>query len=333
MADLDDDVFDPFLDDEPILRPRRTGTRVVAAVLVIGLVILLILQPSGWLRHSPPTGPDQEEIAEDTTPSTVAALADHAGAALTDADWRLQEGSAVLVGVGGPRCSGAVTEIDGSRFVTSARHCLEDLLRDGVVSPEPGQAQEVTGLLSGTLHVFDPISHRRIASLDRIAVGTGDTDLLVATTRDETSTFRDKVARPITHLPAVGDEVATYASSGASGFRPQRLNGVYLGRHSFQDSDGHHYDVDLVGYRQASSSTLVSQGHSGHSPTGAGGTGFGPLMFSINGHTGADERAAELQQMSASTGLDLAQEGFVSVDESLHLDPGDYAAFAAALHI
>lgn len=332
MSDLDDELpYDPFLDDEPIVRPRRTGTRILAAVLLIALVLLLVLQPGGWLRRSSSHGPT-EEVAEDTTPSTVATATGHPGAALTAADWDLQVGSAVLLGVGGPRCSGAVTEIDGSRFVTSARHCLEDLLRDGVLSPEAGQAQEVTGLLSGTLHVFDPGSHDRIASLDRIAVGTGDTDLLVATTRDETSTFRRKVARPVDRLPAVGDEVATYASSGASGFEPRRLNGVYLGTWSFTD-EGHRYSVDLVGYRQESSSTLVSQGHSGHSPTGAGGTGFGPLMFSVNGHTGAAERAATIAQMSAATGIDLASEGFVSIDESLHLDPSAYAAFAAVLHI
>ena len=338
MADLDepldDEEFAALFGDEPIARPRRTGLRVAAAVLLVGLVLLLVLRPGGWIvrRSSSARAPSGiEAVVEDASPSTVATVPGAPGRALSETDWEIQEGATVLVGTTAPRCSGAITEIDGVRFVTSARHCLGGVLPDDVVSAESGQVQEVTGSLTGPLDVFDPTSHLRIATLDRIAVGTGETDYLVATTKDETSTFRGKPARFVDRLPAVGDEVATYASSGASGFRPQRLNGVYLGTHSFRDDDGHVLTVDLVGYRQPSSSTLVSEGHSGHSPTGAGGTAFGPLLFSVNGHTPADERAEDLRSMSGSTGIDLAAEGFVSIDEALRLEPADHLRFAEVL--
>jgi hypothetical protein len=162
-------------------------------------------------------------------------------------------------------------------------------------------------------------------------VGTGDTDLLVATTRDETGGYRAKRPRRVDGIPAVGDEVATYASSGAVDFEPGRLNGVYLGVRTIHDEAGHEYTVDLVGYRQPSSSVRVGRGHSGHSPTGAGGTAFGPLLFSINGETQSSERVRELRAMSDATGLDLAAEELVSIDESLHLAPADYLRFAEVL--
>jgi hypothetical protein len=201
-----------------------------------------------------------------------------------------------------------------------------------VVSPEPGLAQEVTGRLGHGIAVYDPVSHHQIAALDRIAVGTGDDDVLVATTRSETAAFQDKPARSLDGTPQVGDEVASFASAGADGFRPHRLTGVYLGRYSFEATGGHHYTVDLVGYRQAASTVLVGRGHSGSSPTGAGGTAFGPLVFSLNQGTTPADRASSLRDMSRATGLDLASEGLVGVDEVLHLTAADYLRFDALLH-
>jgi hypothetical protein len=303
--------------------------RLIAVALLVALVALLVFQPGGLIFRS---SKDDDHVtpAKDGA-STVATLLERDGRALDDGDWQIQVGAAVLIGVSGPRCSGAVTEIEGQRYVTSARHCLEDLIDTGVISPEPGQAQEVTGRLHATLRVFDPESQKRIATLDRIAVGTGDTDLLVATTRSETKGFRAKSARSVERLPAVGDEVATYASSGAVGFEPGRLNGIYLGVLGITGERGGSFQVDLVGYRQPSSSVRVGKGHSGHSPTGAGGTAFGPLLFSINGETPREARVEELRDMSAATGLDLAADGFVSIDEALHLQPGEYRAFADLL--
>lgn len=344
MSDLGDDereifdddlyraLFDEVDDPEEIVRPRRIGVRLVAVAVLVALVALLVFQPGGLIFRSSSNG-DRVTPAKDGA-STVATLLEHDGRALDDGDWQVQVGATVLIGVGAPRCSGAVTDIDGARYVTSARHCLEDLLDTGVLSPEAGQAQEVTGRLHATLRVFDPKSHRAIATLDRIAVGTGDTDLLVATTRNETKEFRTKPARSIERAPAVGDEVATYASSGAVGFDPGRLNGIYLGQltiNANEDDGAHTYSVDLIGYRQPSSSARVGKGHSGHSPTGAGGTAFGPLLFSLNGETTRAERVDELRSMSAATGLDLAADGFVSIDESLHLEPGEYRTFAEVL--
>src|SRR5688572_29899454 len=149
LDELDDDALAALFGDEPIVRPRRTGIRVVAALLLIGLVGLFVLRPGGWIVSESSPSADLEEVAEDPTPSPVATLPGRAGAALSERDWAFQVGATALVGTTPPRCSGAITEIDGTRFVTSARHCLEDLLRDDVVSSEPGQAQEVTGLLAG----------------------------------------------------------------------------------------------------------------------------------------------------------------------------------------
>jgi hypothetical protein len=331
MDELDalDEEYFALLDAEepPIARRRRLGTRLVAVALLVGLVVVFVLQPGGiGFGHRSPG-----RSAAAPTDTTVAQL--HAGPGgryLTDADWDVQIGSAVLLGVRQPQCGGAVTELDGDRYVTSARHCLREVLADGVVSPEPGQAQEVTGRLSATVRVFDPQTHRVIASLDRIAVGTGAQDLLVATTRAETDAFRRKPARTVGGSPAKGDEVATYASSGAVDFVPRRLVGVYLGTRTVAD-DGRSYAVDLVGYRQRSALDAVGPGHSGHSPTGAGGTALGPLLFSINAGTPADERAAALAAMAASTGVDLASEGFVAVDEALHVTEADYARFVPIL--
>jgi hypothetical protein len=328
LDELDEEYF-ALLDDEgePLSHRRRLGTRLVALALLVGLTAVFVLQPGGigFLHRSP------SRSAPEPTDTTVAQL--HAGPGgryLDDTDWRLQVGSAVLLGIREPRCGGAVTELDGERYVTSARHCLEGVLPDGVVSPEPGQAQEVTGLLSGTVRVFDPETHQVIASLDRVAVGTGDQDLLVATTRAETGTFRDKPARTVTAAPAQGDEVATYASSGAVGFVPRRLVGVYLGTYTFTD-DGRTYTVDLVGYRQREAGAAIGPGHSGHSPTGAGGSALGPLLFSVNQSATGQERADQLAAMEASTGIHLAVEGFTSVDESLHLTAADYARFVPIL--
>jgi hypothetical protein len=327
----DDELFGALFDeDEEIPRPRRTGMRIIAAALLIGLVGLLVLQPGGLIFRSSGDHDDGVTPAKDSA-STVATLLERTGASLTAADWRIQLGASVLIGVGSPRCAGAVTDIGGRRFVTSARHCLEDLLDDGVVSPEAGQAQEVTGRLHATLRVFDPDTHRPIATLERIVVGTGDTDLLVATTRSEAKGYRSKRARSVDRLPAVGDEVATYASAGAVGFDPGRLNGIYLGSRVIDGGQGHEYAVDLIGYRQPSSSVRVGRGHSGHSPTGAGGTAFGPLLFSVNAETPQSDRVDELRAMSDATGLDLAAEELVSIDESLHLQPSDYARFADLL--
>jgi hypothetical protein len=332
MDELDevDEEYFALLDAEaPIERRRRLGTRLVALALLVGLVVVFVLQPGGigfWHR-----APERSGTSERESDTTVAQL--HGGPGgryLDDADWEEQVGSAVLLGVGQPRCGGAITELDGERYVTSARHCLQDVLADDVVSPEPGQAQEVTGRLSGTVRVFDPDSHRVIASLDRIAVGTGDHDLLVATTRAETGAFRRKPARTVASAPAKGDEIATYASSGAVGFVPRRLSGVYLGTHTFTN-EGHTVTVDLVGYRQPSARAAIGPGHSGHSPTGAGGSALGPLLFSVNSSTSPAERDRELAAMGASTGIDLAAEGFVAVDESLHLTAADYARFVPIL--
>ena len=265
---------------------------------------------------------------EETIPEpTIAALAEHGllgltipteygGAGLSPAGYarvfgavsKLDASLAVLIGVQQPSCSGAVTLIAGRRYVTSARHCLEDVLAPGVVSPEAGAAQEVTGRLSGTVRVFDPEGHRVIASLDRIAVGTGEADLLVATTRDATEGFRSKPARTVDRGPAVGDEVATWAASGANGFVPHRLVGIYLGTRSLQQDDGQALTVDLVGYRQTAAMAAIGPGHSGHSPTGAGGTAFGPLLFSLNRDVRGDERTAELAAMADATGIDLQWE-------------------------
>jgi hypothetical protein len=324
-----DEEWSALLEDEaePIPRRRRLGARLVAIALLVGLVVVFVLQPGGmgfWHRSS-------SRAAPEATDTTVAQL--HGGPGgryLDDADWELQVGSAVLLGIGAPRCGGAITEIEGERYITSARHCLEDVLPAGAVSPEPGQAQEVTGRLSGTVRVFDPESHEVLASLDRVAVGTGDQDLMIATARAETRAFRAKPARSITGAPARGDEVATYASAGAVDFVPRRLSGVYLGTRTFADG-GRTYTVDLVGYRQREAAAAIGPGHSGHSPTGAGGTAFGPLLFSVHhGVRGAD-RASELAAMQASTGIDLAAEGFLAVDESLHLVPADYARFVPIL--
>ncbi|MCU1498225.1 MAG: hypothetical protein JWM47_2178 [Acidimicrobiales bacterium] len=328
----DEDLLAALLDDEEIVRPRRTALRVTGAIVLIGLVALLVLVPGGWLvrRVSSSDGTSPAPTIE--TPTTQATLREGpSGRHLTAADWRLQVGASVLIGTTGPNCAGAVTSIGGHRYVTSARHCLTDVLEGGVVSPEPGLAQEVTGRIFDTIHVFDPGTHGRIATLDRIVVGTGDTDLLVATTRDETSTFRSKPARPVDAAPAVGDEVATFASSGAEGFRPQRLAGIYLGPYPFHDDSGHAYTVDLIGYRDPASRILVSKGHSGHSPTGAGGTAFGPLLFSVNRDTSASLRAEYLRDMGQATGLDLVAEGVISIDETLHLAPSDYARFTQVI--
>ncbi len=342
MADLEDEeiwawlergpvpppVVDPYDEDAPIVR-RRTGIRVVAAVLVVALLGLLVLQPSGIIFGG--SGSSREEVDDDLSSTDAMLEAGPVGIRLTDADWALQIGSAVQLGVGVPRCGGAITEIAGHRYVTSARHCLEDLLADDVVSPEPGLAQEVTGRLSGTLRVFHPDTGRVIASLDRVAVGTGDQDLLVATTRDETAAFRRKPARPVDGIPLVGDEVATYASSGDSDFAPGRLRGVYLGQRSIGTGGGHPITVDLIGYRQASSRRQLGPGHSGHSATGAGGTGFGPLISSIDRDLEQDERLQDLTAISRTTGIDLVGEGIVSVDEALHVDPAQYEPFDAVL--
>lgn len=331
MEDPDDDVLAALLDDEEIIRPRRTVLRVVGAVVLIGLIGLLILVPGGWLVGHTTTSPPRPVPA--ATSTTTATLREGPGGrTLTASDWRLQIGAAVLIGTaGGPNCAGTITTIDRRRYVTSARHCLQDVLAHGVISPEPGLAQEVTGRLAQTVQVLDPDTHRRLATLDRVAVGTGDLDLLVATTRDETGTFRGKPARNIDSAPTIGDEVATYASSGAGGFSPQRLTGAYLGPYSFHDDGGHAYTVDLIGYRDPASGTLVGKGHSGHSPTGAGGGAFGPLLFSVNRDTSPGLRQEYFRAMGEATGFDLASEGFVSIDEALHLSPGDYARFDAVL--
>jgi hypothetical protein len=328
LDEVDEEYF-ALLDDEgePIPRRRRLATRLIALALLVGLVAVLVLQPGGiGLFHR-----SSSRSAPESTDTTVAQL--HAGPGgryLEDRDWRVQVGSAVLLGIGAPRCGGAITEIEDERYVTSARHCLEDVLADDVVSPEPGQAQEVTGRLSGTVRVFDPDTHRVIASLDRVAVGTGDQDLLVATTRAETRSYRDKPARTVTSAPAQGDEVATYASSGAVDFVPRRLVGVYLGVRTFTD-DHRSYTVDLVGYRQREAASAIGPGHSGHSPTGAGGSALGPLLFSVNRDVTGAERDRELAAMQASTGIDLVAEGFTSVDQSLHLTAADYARFVPIL--
>jgi hypothetical protein len=321
-------AVDPYDEDAPIVR-RRTGIRVVAAVLVVALIGLLVLQPSGIIFGG--SGSSRDEADDDLSSTGPMLEAGPVGARLTDADWALQVGSAVQLGVGAPRCGGAVTEIAGRRYVTSARHCLEDLLGDDVLSPEPGLAQEVTGRLSGTLRVFHPDTGRVIASLDRIAVGTGDQDLLVATTRDETAAFREKPARPVDGTPLVGDEVATYASSGDSDFVPGRLRGVYLGQRTIGTGGGHPITVDLIGYRQASSQRQLGPGHSGHSATGAGGTGFGPLVTSIDRDLEQGARLRDLAAISRTTGIDLVGEGIVSVDEALHVDPARYEGFDAVL--
>jgi hypothetical protein len=331
MSDPDDDFFAALLDDEEIIRPRRTALRAIGAIVLVGLIALLVLVPGGWLVRRVSGGSDRGRGPAPTieSPTTVATLQEGpSGRHLRAADWDLQVGASVLIGTTGPNCAGAITSLAGRRYVTSARHCLTDVLEDGVVSPEPGLAQEITGRIFDTIHVYDPDTHGRIATLDRIAVGTGDTDLLVATTRDETNTFRSKPARTVDRAPAVGDEVATYASSGADGFRPQRLTGVYLGPYPFHDDSGHAYTVDLIGYRQSASAILVSKGHSGHSPTGGGGSAFGPLLFSVNRDTTPGLRTEYLADMGRATGLDLAAEGVVSVDETLHLAPSDYARFS-----
>ena len=286
------------------------------------------------MAHRPGSSPAAHPTTTDlgSTSDTAATLPGHPGRSLTAADWQLQIGANVLIGAGQPDCAGTITAIAGRRYITSARHCLTDVLEHNVVSPEPGQAQEITGRLFATFHAFDPVSHQRLATLDRIVVGTGDLDLLVATTKDETSAFRSRPARSLDQAPQVGDEVATYASSAAAGFSPQRLTGVYLGAYSFHDDSGHAYTVDLTGYRQPASATLVGAGHSGHSPTGAGGSAFGPLLFSLNHATTAQLRTTELRDMSTATGLDLAAEGLVGVDETLHLTPADYLRFDTVLH-
>jgi hypothetical protein len=300
--------------------------------VLIGLLVLLVLVPAGWLARRVADDAAHTNLPSDAHP-TSPTLEEHPdGARLRAADWRVQVGSAVLLGPGAPVCAGAITTIGGHRYVTSARHCLDQVLEHGVVSPEPGLVQEVTGRLGHGMAVYDPVSHHQLATLARIAVGTGDDDVLVATTRSETEAFRDKPARALGGAPQVGDEVASFASSGAEGFRPRRLTGVYLGQYSFADEGDHHYTVDLVGYRQAASAILVGRGHSGSSPTGAGGTAFGPLVFSLNDTTPAAERAATLRDMSRATGLDLASEQLVGIDQVLHLTPADYRRFDALLH-
>ena len=102
--------------------------------------------------------------------------------------------------------------------------------------------------------------------------------------------------------------------------------------YAFHDDTGHSYAMDLTGYRQPSSATLVGPGHSGSSPTGAGGSAFGPLLFSLNHETTDKLRAEELHNMGVATGLDLASEGFAGLDETLHLTPADYLRFDAVLH-
>jgi hypothetical protein len=331
LADADPELAALLDDDTRITRPHRGAFRVIGAVLLVALLVLLVLVPGGWLVRQATGSGGGSSLPTDAQPTSATLAERPPGAIVTDADWRTQIGAAVLIGPGAPLCSGAVTSIDGRRYVTSARHCLDDVLEKGVVSPEPGAAQEVTGRLAQAMQVYDPSSHARIATLDRIAVGTGDDDVLVATTRAETSAFRAKVARELSGSPSVGDEVATYASSGAEGFKPVRLTGVFLGDYSFHDPGGHAYTVDLIGYRQAASAVLVGRGHSGTSPTGAGGTTFGPLLFSLNRDTSPAERTSSLRQMSDATGLDLASEGLVGVDETLHLTAPDYQRFDAVL--
>jgi hypothetical protein len=330
LDELDQEYF-ALLDadgGEPIGRRRRPARRAVAAALLVGLMALFVLEPGGIVFRRSPDPPRPA----DPTPTSAAQLdAGPGGRLLTDADWALETGSAVLLGVQQPSCSGSVTLIGGHRYVTSARHCLQDLLAAGVVSPEAGQAQEVTGLLSGTVRVFDPRTHRVIASLDRIAVGTGDTDLLVATTRDGTNGFRSKPARTVDRAPAVGDEVATWAASGANAFVPRKLAGIYLGTRVVDRGDGHEVVVDLVGYRQTAAMAAIGPGHSGSSPTGAGGRALGPLLFSLSREVRGDERQAEVAAMAEATGIDLDAERLASVDENLHLAPADYDRFDALL--
>lgn len=330
LDELDQEYF-ALLDadgSEPLVRRRRPALRVIAAALLVGLMALFVLEPGGIVfRRSP--GPPR---AEDPTPTTAAQLdAGPKGRLLTGADWDLETGSAVLLGVQQPSCSGSITLIGGHRYVTSARHCLEDLLAAGIVSPEPDQAQEVTGRLSGTVRVFDPRTHRVIASLERIAVGTGSTDLLVATTRDATNGFRSKTARTVDRVPAVGDEMATWAASGANAFVPHKLVGIYLGTRVVDQVDGGEVVVDLVGYRQTAALAAIGPGHSGSSPTGAGGSALGPLLFSLSREVRGDERTAEVAAMSEATGIDLGAERLASVDENLHLAPADYSRFDAIL--
>lgn len=329
MSDLDDDVdlfADPY-DDEEVIRPRRTSQRIIAAVLLLALVALLVAEPSRsiWRRT---TGRSEAPAADGPTDAT---LAEHPGASASDGDWSLQVGASVLIGTTEPNCAGSITILDGRRYITSARHCLEELLDDGDVPADAAAVAEITDLLSRPVNVFDPVSHRTLATLDRIVVGGGATDLLVATTTDESAAFADRPARRVDRAPAVGDEVVTYASSGADDFRPRRLTGVYLGVFGFDDPTGLGHTVDLIGYRQPASATLIGAGHSGHSSTGAGGTAFGPVLFSINGDTPGPQRLEDLREMGAATGLDLAAEGLVAIDQALHLVPADYARLEAHL--
>ena len=279
----DEELYSALFDDgegEEIPRPRRMGIRLVAVAVLVALVALLVLQPGGLIFRS---SRDHDGVKPAKDPSsTVATLLERTGAALADSDWRIQIGATVLIGTGGPRCSGAVTEIDGRRFVTSARHCLEDLLDKGVVSPEPGHAQEVTGRLSRHAAGVRPRHappdrharpHRRRHGRHRPPRGhhPGRDDGDSAT----------KPARRVERVPAVGDEVATYASSGAVDFEPGRLNGVYLGMRTIRTTQGHDSPSTSSGTASRRASAGSGKGHSGHSPTGAGGTAFGPLLFSV----------------------------------------------------
>lgn len=334
--DLDDDDYSSSLyddEDEDLPRPRRTGQRIVAAVLLIALLALVIEPTTRMLRRSSPSG---ERPAADVEGATAdAGLAGRPGRSVNDGDWADQVGSAVLIGAAGPNCGGAITLVDGHRLVTSARHCIEEFLPPEFGAELAGdtgrEGREVTDRLLRPVEVLDPVSHRRIALLDRVVVGSGATDLLVATTTSEGPDFAARPARRVDLAPVVGDEVATFASSGADGFRPRRLTGVYLGVFTFTGPDELTHVVDLIGYRQPASSTLLGRGHSGHSPTGAGRTAFGPVLYSLNAETPPSQRVEELRQMSADTGIALEAEGFVGIEETLHLDPSEYLPFAALL--
>ena len=340
MDDPDDDAFlAALLDDEPIPRPRRTGLRIVGATLLIGLIALLVFVPGGWLndRGSSAAVRPTTTVHRRTSVTTAATLAEHPEGRRLTADGLAHPGRRQPCSSAPcqPDCAGMITAIAGRRYITSARHCLTDVLEHDVVSPEPGQAQEITGRLFATFHVFDPVSHDRLATLDRIAVGTGDLDVLVATTKEET----ERVPGPAGPHPRPGPRGRGRGGhlrllGGRPASAPQRLTGVYLGvvhvprRHRARLHRGPHR-VPPAGQRhprrpRAQRELADRRRRERLRPPAVlaeprdDGQASGPRSCA----TWASGHRARPRRRRGSSGI----------DETLHLTPADYLRFDAVLH-
>lgn len=284
-------------------------------------------RPSTVTHRIDPTTTTTHRIDPTTTTEKLAEKTE-----FSPEDWESLKNSTVLLATPqkGPIANMRLRMIDGKAFVTGPEHAvgIEEPSAIEQVPLESTDGYEITKKLKVTYQILDPVTLNQIAELDRVAVSGQNSDLLVATTRNESAAFKEKTFIDESAQPQTGDVVAIYGASEANKYKPIARTGVDLGAYNFTQQNGMHFDVRLIGLTDANAD--VGLGQSGNQPMSLNGS-YGPQRASLGRGTSDEVNNWYFNDINQKLGINLQERGIKQIIECIDVTNADWTNTAAPL--